>query len=101
MTPDQFALLAGQRQVRQPAENRFKRKLALHAGQWRAETEVRRPSEGEMAVILAAKVQPVRIGEAIRVAVRRSHDGNDALSFANPVAAHFTVHWSEARSVLA
>ena len=61
-----FEASAAQREVRQTPQQRGKGDLPFHAGERRAEAEMRRPAESEVAIVLAREIEPVGIGEALR-----------------------------------
>jgi hypothetical protein len=68
--------------------------LALDAGERSAKAEVSRPTECEMPVVRASKVQPIRIREPLRIAIRRAHDRNDCIPFADLTAPEFKIRAS-------
>src|SRR5215831_7705861 len=74
--------------------------LSLDAGQWRAKTEVPAPSERQVLVVRSRKVELIRVGEAIRVAICRAKYGKYGLMFSNAPAAEFGVVGSQTRCVL-
>src|SRR5579883_2909047 len=59
------------------------------------------PGERHMAVILATNIEPVRVWEAFRVAVRRTHHRYDCLTLTNRFAAKLGIVGSQPRSMLA
>src|SRR5262247_51814 len=65
-------LRVGQAQTRHALEQRAQRELTLHAGQRGSEAEVNAEPEGDVAVVGACDVEPVRIREVGRIPVGRS-----------------------------
>lgn len=61
---------------------------------------MRRPSEGQVAVVLARDVQLVGIAEALRIVVCRSQDGDGRLAPANQFPTQIYVGRRKARGVL-
>jgi hypothetical protein len=75
--------------------------LSFHARKGSAKAEMRAPSEGEMAIVLAREVETVRIGKAFRVAIACAHDGDDSLTFADLFATECEIEGGESSCVLA
>ncbi len=86
-------------QIRQ-LQQRFEGDLALDARERRAEAEVCRPAEGEVPVVGAVNVQPVRVGESLRVAVRGPDHRHHRLSLADRLPADLHIFRGQARGVL-
>jgi thioesterase domain-containing protein len=59
------------------------------------------PAEGDMAVVGTGDVEPIRIGEASRVAIGRTHDRDHRLPFVNQPPAELNVLGGQPRGVLA
>ena len=78
------------------AQQRIEGNLPLDARQWSAETEVAAPREGNVAVICAAQIETVWIGEALWIAVGGSHDHDHRLALANALPAQFGIFGSQA-----
>src|SRR5713226_8677282 len=60
-------------QIWHSTQHRLEGDLAFDACQWRAKAEVAAPCKGDMPVILAANIEPIRIRETLWIAVRRTH----------------------------
>src|SRR5437667_9046202 len=58
-------------------------------------------SKRNVTVIWPRDVEPIRIRETLRIAVRRRHDGPDHLLLSNPLSAQFSVLRSHSRWLLA
>src|SRR5215470_5800626 len=62
-----------QTQLGHPAQHRLERDLALESCEWGSEAEVSTPCKREMPIILAADIQPIRVGEPLWITVCGTH----------------------------
>src|SRR2546426_6314012 len=72
--PDQPAGLEGE--AGQTPQQSLDRNLALDARKRRAEAEVGSPRKGDVSVVRASDVEPVRIRKPFRIPVRGGNDRN-------------------------
>src|SRR5262245_46718509 len=74
----------GEREPREPPEERGDGHLGLDPRERRADAVVDAEAEGEVADVRAAEVEPLRIGELGRIMVRRADHQKDPIPFRDP-----------------
>src|SRR5580704_6942126 len=90
-----------QLKVRKPLQDGCEGNLSFHSGQRSSETEMGSEAECDVTVVLAADVEPVGIGKALRIPVGCAHYRDHGLPLADLFSAHFDIIWRQTGGVLA
>src|SRR5258707_1524098 len=98
-SPNEWRRLEGP--IGEPAQHQLEGSLPFDARERRAEAEVSRPTEGEMPVVAASDVQPIRIRKPLRISICRGHYGNYGLALTNSLSTKDRAFRSQPRGMLA
>src|SRR2546430_9613805 len=93
--------LRHQIEIRHSFDHRFECRLALDTRESGSETEVGGPAKRKMTIVFSRDVEPVRLGETLRVAISGRHYSDCCLSFSNVFSAELEIARSDTSGVLA
>src|SRR5258706_15694267 len=94
ISPDQRTWL--QREIDHPAHDCLKDQLSFNPCQRRSKTKVAGPAKGEVSIIRAAQIKPIRIRKSLRAAIGGAHHCNYLLALPNQLPAHFRISRTDA-----
>jgi hypothetical protein len=83
-----------------PAKKQIEGNLAFHTCQRRAETEMPRPTERQMAVVRPKQIKTVGIGESIWIAIRSCQNRYNPRTLLDGLSTKLHIIGCDSRSVL-